>query len=376
MAGIYLHIPFCRQACVYCDFHFSTLHGDKEAMVEALIKEAYMRRKYMGTQEIKSIYFGGGTPSLLEPTQIQAILNALRKDFQWTESAEICLEANPDDLSEEFLEVLAKTEVNRLSIGLQSFKDEDLRLMNRAHSAQESRACLDLARRYGFTNLTVDLIYGIPNQSDEDWLWQLEQLKAYDIPHFSSYALTVEPKTVLAHWLKQGKVEVDESAAARHFKILQDFALAEGYEQYELSNFCRPGHQAVHNSSYWQGSPYLGLGPSAHSYNGRARHWNVANNKLYLKGIYSEGWKPEEELLTLEDRFNEFVMIRMRLKEGILIKELAGWPDYLQSHFWTEAHKLIKAGRLRKSDDRLFIPGGQRFFSDGIASDLFYLKED
>jgi len=376
MAGIYLHIPFCRQACVYCDFHFSTLHADKDAMVQALIKEAALRRDYLGTRELKSIYFGGGTPSLLKPDQIQEILNALKQDFEWTEAAEISIEANPDDLSEDYLRALAHTEVNRLSIGLQSFKEEDLRLMNRAHSAEESRKCLELARQYGFDNLTVDLIYGIPDQTDEDWSWQLEQIKNYGVPHFSSYALTVEPKTVLAHWVRQGKVEVDEVAAARHFKIVQDFAQAEGYEHYELSNFCRAGHQAVHNSSYWQGASYLGLGPSAHSYNGRARHWNVANNKLYLKAIESGDWRPEEEVLTIEDRFNEFVMIRMRLKDGISINELMNWPDHLQNHFWKEANKLIEMGKLQKSEERIFIPGEQRFFSDGLASDLFYLKED
>ena len=374
MAGIYLHIPFCRKACVYCDFHFSTLEKDRAAMPMALVKEAALRKDYLGQKKVDTIYFGGGTPSTLAPEILQGILDGLKEHFEWDATAEITIEANPDDLSEYYLEALAKTEVNRLSIGLQSFKEEDLQLMNRAHNAEQSRNCLALARKHGFHNITVDLIYGLPQQSKADWLWQLEQLLNYEVPHFSAYALTVEPKTVLANWVAKGNVEVDEAMAAQHFEALQDFAVQQGYEQYELSNFALKGHRAKHNYAYWEGKSYLGLGPSAHSYNGKARHWNLANNALYLKGLEEGKHQPEEEGLSEMDSYNEMLMIRLRLAEGLKRSDLQAFSPRLIDHFEKELAKQKSLGRLIEKEGRIFIPAEQRFYSDGIASDLFFIE--
>lgn len=375
MAGLYLHIPFCHQACVYCDFHFSTLERDRKAMPAALVKEAALRSDYLSQRKLQSIYFGGGTPSVLPPSQLQAVLEGLKSHFDWDQGAEITIEANPDDLNEEFFKALNDTEINRLSIGIQSFKEEDLHLMNRAHSARESHACLEWAAKYGYSNLSIDLIYGLPQQSEADWNRQLAFLKQYELGHFSAYALTVEPKTVLEHWVKAGKVHMDEDAASRHFKLLQDFASGENYDHYELSNFAKPGCRAVHNHSYWEGKPYLGLGPSAHSYNGRARHWNIANNALYLKGIESGHMEMEQERLNETDRFNEWLMVSLRLQEGLAVADLEGFEQVYQKHFWKDFQRQEALSNLKREAGRVYIPAEKRFFSDGIASDLFYLND-
>ncbi len=375
MAGIYLHIPFCRQACVYCDFHFSTLSNHRDAMPAALVKEAEIRQVYLGTNKLDTIYFGGGTPSILKPDVLQGILDGLKQFFHWDEKAEITIEANPDDLDEDYLKHLSQTEVNRLSIGIQSFRDPDLKFMNRAHNATEARHSLEWSKKFGFDNLTLDLIYGLPEQSGEDWLWQLEQLSAYEIPHFSAYALTVEDKTVLDQWVKKEKVKVDEVNAAEQFKILQAFASENAYEHYELSNFAKSGFQAKHNSAYWLGRPYLGLGPSAHSYNGRARHWNVSNNALYLKGLEKMELAIEEEVLSEKDRFNEWLMIGLRLGQGLDLKGLKDFSPAFETHFWKEAERLMNTSRLIRAEDHLKIPANQRFYSDGIASEMFYIAE-
>lgn len=375
MAGIYLHIPFCRKACVYCDFHFSTLEKDRKAMPLALLKEAALRKDYLPQRKLDTLYFGGGTPSTLAPEILQGILDGLKSHFEWEDSAEITIEANPDDLTEPFLAALSKTEVNRLSIGLQSFKDEDLILMNRAHNADESRECLERARKYGFSNITVDLIYGLPQQSSADWQWQLQQLLDYDVPHFSAYALTVEPKTVLAKWVEKGKVQLDEGMASAHFEYLQDFAKANGYRHYELSNFARKGHRARHNFAYWEAKPYLGLGPSAHSYNGASRHWNISNNTLYLRSLEEESLPLEEESLSAADRFNEWLMIRLRLEDGLRLSDLKNFPPEFSEHFYKELKPALDKGQLVEKEGRIFIPASKRFFSDGIASDLFYLED-
>lgn len=375
MAGIYIHIPFCRQACIYCDFHFSTLERDRAAMPAAILREAQMRKEYLGGQELQSIYFGGGTPSLLPPDILQEMLDGLGEYFHWNEDAEITIEANPDDLNEDYFKALRDTQINRLSIGIQSFKEADLKMMGRAHNAEEARRCLELADQYGFDNLSLDLIYGLPNQTEADWQWQLDQLAAYAPGHFSAYALTVEEKTVLAHKVKQRELLVDEAAAAQHFRLLQAFAAERGYEHYELSNFARAGQKAQHNSSYWYGAKYLGLGPAAHSYNGGERNWNVANNALYLKSLESGDLAMETETLSENDRFNEWLMTSLRLEAGLATADLARFSDALQSHFQRELAPLLRYGKLQQNGGRVFIPTEMRFFSDGIAADLFHLSE-
>jgi oxygen-independent coproporphyrinogen-3 oxidase len=374
MAGVYVHIPFCRQACAYCDFHFSTLSRDREAMPQAILQELNLRKDYLPSKEINSIYFGGGTPSILQPEIIQTLIDGLKQVYQCSATAEITLEANPDDLTDAYLKGLAQTEVNRLSIGIQSFKDEDLQLMNRAHNAAEARQCLDLARAYGFKDLSIDLIYGIPHQKPEEWQWQLEQLLQFEVPHFSAYALTVEPKTALAKWVDSGKLKVDEEQAAQHFKQLQDFASAHGYAHYELSNFARPDSKAKHNTAYWHGEAYLGLGPAAHSYNGSSRQSNVANNALYLKAIAQGNLPMEEEHLSIEDRYNEWLMTGLRLQEGLSLAQLAQYPTELGDYFNQQSKRLIAKGQLQEQEGRIFIPLEKRFFSDGIAAELFYIS--
>lgn len=372
LAGAYIHIPFCKQACIYCDFHFSTLEKDRGAMTMAIIKEAQLRKDFLPQQALKSIYFGGGTPSVVPIADIEKIIEALDNLYGIDASAEITLEANPDDLNEAYLTELSRSPVNRLSIGIQSFKEADLSFMNRAHSAKEAIGCLESLAKYGFDNYSIDLIYGLPNQSPEDWLWQMEHLKTFDIPHFSAYALTVESKTKLAYLQAKGAVELKDENAAKHFELLQDFAKKEGYEHYELSNFARPGKRAVHNGSYWEGTAYLGLGPSAHSYNGKERSWNVANNALYLKALEQDGLALEKEILEEKDRFNEMLMTRLRLLEGISEREINSFSPVFQRHWLKESRKLLATGKLVQFSEGYRIPSEWRFFSDGIAADLFY----
>ncbi len=376
MAGVYVHIPFCKQACIYCDFHFSTLQGDRALMSKAIVREAEMRKDYLDDTPLRSLYFGGGTPSVLPLGDIVSIIEAIDRIFGLKEDAEICLEANPDDLNEEYLKGLAESRVNRLSIGIQSFKEKDLKFMNRAHSADEAKKCLALLDKYGFTNYTIDLIYGLPNQSNEEWLWQLNKLKEYQVPHFSAYALTVEEKTKLAHLERKGLIKVEEGKAAQHFKMLQEFARAEAYEHYELSNFAKPGYRAVHNGSYWEGKAYLGLGPAAHSFNGKERSWNISNNSLYLKAISKGELPSEQEELSEIDRFNEFVMTKLRLVEGIHKDELLGFSEAFINHWELETAPLLKLGKLKLEEEVYSIPSEWRFFSDGIASEIFRLKDE
>lgn len=372
MSGIYIHIPFCKQACVYCDFHFSTLQTNREQMVEALIAEAKLRRGYLNSSPIQSVYFGGGTPSILGVDRIIWLMEQLSQLFEIEPQAEISLEANPDDLSAGYLAALQKSAINRLSIGIQSFKEEDLRFMNRAHSAEDSLHCLELLPQYGFNNYTIDLIYGLPGQSLADWQGQLSFLKRFSVPHFSAYALTVEEKTVLHHQVEKGEVSLTEDASYEHFIALQKFAAEEGFSHYELSNFCKTGFHSRHNTSYWQSKPYLGLGPSAHSFNGTTRTWNVANNALYLKGIESGKSLAKTESLGKKDLYNELVMTRLRLQEGLNLEELKTLGgDSCYQYCLAEAQSEIAKGRLILAKNQLYIPSEYRFQSDGIAASLF-----
>jgi oxygen-independent coproporphyrinogen-3 oxidase len=372
MSGIYVHIPFCKQACVYCDFHFSTLNNNRDAMVKAIVEEAKLRQEYLDVSKIDTLYFGGGTPSILSVESINWLIEELSKIFDLQSNVEITLEANPDDLSPEYLEELSQSRINRLSIGVQSFKEEDLRFMNRAHSAEESLRSIELLPHFGFDNYTIDLIYGLPNQSLEDWQWQLAFLEKYKVPHFSAYALTVEEKTVLHHQIEKGEVSLKEELALDHFKALQDFAIDSGFNHYELSNFCRPGFKSKHNTAYWESKSYLGLGPSAHSFNGKSRSWNISNNTLYLKGLANDTSFAKTESLNDRDFYNELVMTRLRLESGLgleALKELSG--DLYYEYCLAEAEPEIKKGRLIIEKDHLFIPVQYRFQSDGIAASLF-----
>ncbi len=319
MSGIYLHIPFCKQACHYCDFHFSTSMGLKSRLVEALVREMDLRATYLEPgATINTIYFGGGTPSLLTAAELDTLLNAIQTRFRVAADVEITLEANPDDLTPAKVRELAASPINRLSIGLQSFHEPHLRLMNRAHSAEESGAAVRLAQEAGFENISVDLIYGVPAPDHGIWEQDMAAAFALGVPHLSCYALTIEPDTVFGRQLRKGKfVAPPDEFVARQFELLLAEMTRYGYEQYEISNFCRPGRESRHNSAYWAGVPYLGLGPSAHSFNGRSRLAMLANNPRYIAAVLDEGTVPAtEEVLSLLDQANEYLMTSLRTAAG------------------------------------------------------------
>lgn len=373
MAGIYLHIPFCKQACHYCDFHFSTVLKRQPQMVEALKKELILRKAELN-QKVKTIYFGGGTPSLLSITQLNELLNCIKNHYAVDEKAEITLEANPDDLSREKLEALSKTGINRLSIGVQSFFESDLQLMNRAHNAQEAQQAIVWAKDY-FENLSLDLIYGIPKMSLQRWEENIDRALLLDIPHISSYALTVEPKTALENFIKTGKIPpVDEALAKAHFELLQSKLKAQGFINYEFSNFGKPGFFSQNNMGYWLGKPYLGIGPGAHSYGNGQRSWNLAHNIKYIRALLQNKRPFDYEKLTSKDAYNEFVMTRLRTMWGIPLKEVQQRFGSLFAHYLLEqASAHLAASRLILRDEHLIIGSTAKFLTDGIAADLFWV---
>ncbi len=375
MAGLYLHIPFCKQACTYCNFHFSTSLKQKDALLEALIREISLQQHWLAGSTVETIYFGGGTPSLLSADELMRLFDALSKTFKIDSLKECTLEANPDDLSLPYLRSLRHTPVDRLSIGIQSFREEDLRYMNRAHSAQQSDYAIKAAQDAGFDNLSIDLIYGTPGLSDMAWKENIAKMASLDIPHFSAYALTVEEGTALYHSIaKKGAAPVDAAQSAAQAEILMEEAPRLGYEQYEISNFARPGCYAVHNTSYWQGVPYLGLGPSAHSFDGdRTRQWNVANNALYIQSLLVDGKLPfEREVLTPVQRLNEYVMTSLRTMWGCDLQKVEReWGGEYRDEIVEAAKVYLKDGRLFIREQKLILTNAGKLFADGVAGDLF-----
>lgn len=378
MAGIYLHIPFCKQACHYCDFHFSTSLRQKQPFLESLHAEIDARAKELdASQPLNSIYFGGGTPSQLTAKEITGIIDHIRQHFLLTEKAEITLEANPDDLTEAYLKKLSTTAVNRLSIGIQSFREEDLTWMNRAHNATEAIQCIHLAQQNGFTNLTIDLIYGYPQLSLNDWEKNLQTAFDLNIPHISSYCLTVEPRTSLNYKINSGKFpDLNEALAAEHFELLQQQMTANGYEQYEISNFAKEGQYAQHNSSYWLGKPYLGLGPSAHSFDGQTRSWNVANNRKYINGWKNNERIFESEALSLYDRYNEYMLLGLRTIWGVDLNQLElQFGTAFLEHTKKLAQTPFIAENIHHSTKSIKTTEKGRLFADKIAEEFFWIEE-
>lgn len=373
MSGIYLHIPFCKQACYYCNFHFSTSRQHQEEMVNCILQEMEQQRDYLAGATVETIYFGGGTPSLLSDVQLQMLLERLHALFPIAEGAEITLEANPDDLSADRLKSLKAAGINRLSIGVQSFHEADLRWMNRAHDSQQAINCIKDAKEAGFKNMTIDLIYGGPTLSNEGWEANVKQAIALGITHLSCYALTVEPGTALDHFIAKKKMEpTDPDKAALHFELLMQWLKEAGYEHYEISNFALPGWHSRHNSSYWQGKHYLGLGPSAHSFNGHSRQWNVANNALYIKSIQAGEVPFEVESLTTSMQFNEYIMTTLRTSAGCNLEWVAekfGKDRVL--HLLTHSQPFIVAGKMERAGETLRLTTAGRLFADGIAGELF-----
>ena len=375
MSGIYIHIPFCKQACYYCNFYFSTSLKKKDPLINCLIKEIELRKKELQEDVIETIYFGGGTPSILSLNEIEKILDAVYQNFTVVDNPEITLEANPDDLSENKIIELSKSKVNRLSIGVQSFFEHDLKLMNRAHNVTEAKKCLEIATKY-FSNISVDLIYGIPDCTNEQWTENIQTALSFGVPHISSYALTVEPETALESFIKKGIIKnVDDDKAEEQFVILTKELDKAGFIHYELSNFGKEGFFSKNNSSYWLGKSYLGIGPAAHSFNGEQRSWNVQNNAIYIKKISNNQLPIQRETLSVTDRYNEYVMTGLRTIWGVsLVKINTEFGENYSKYLQMQAQKFIDKDLLYIKDNVLKTTPKGKFLSDGLASDLFMLN--
>ncbi len=373
MAGIYIHIPFCKKACSYCNFHFSTSLQYRQQMTEAIITEISQRKEYLNGAAIESLYWGGGTPSMLLPGQIDAIFNAIHKNFVVAPNAEVTFEANPDDVTPELLNHLKGTPVNRFSMGVQSFFDEDLNWMNRAHSASDAIQSIKRIQDTGFHSISIDLIYGMPTLTAQRWAHNLQQAVDLSLEHISSYCLTVEPRTALYHQVTHNRTKApDEEQAAAQFEMLTHKLRDAGFEQYEISNFARNKKYAVHNTNYWKNQPYMGIGPSAHSFNKISRRWNIASNQHYMKAIEEGGIFWEEENLTLENSVNEYIMTSLRTQWGLDTSWFkAAFGEDVFSTLKAGLDTKIKQGVLAYQNGHYTIPQQSRFLSDGIASDLF-----
>ncbi len=378
MAGLYFHIPFCKQACHYCNFHFSTQLNHKSSVLEAMKKELELRAKDAPFTSLASIYFGGGSPSLVSPETLGSFLEFSKRYFSWESSIEITLEMNPDDVEEAYLKDLLIYGVNRISLGVQSFFDSDLKQMNRAHNAEQVWKALRLIQKY-FTNYSLDLIYGIPGQTLADWKINVFNALEFEPPHISAYALTVEPKTVLAHQVAQKQIELlPEEEVKAQFDFLGTHLESLGYDHYESSNYGKPGFYSVNNTAYWQRKPYLGIGPSAHSYNGTdQRSWNVSNNHTYVKSLQDNRLAQDTEYLSQVDRYNETIMTGLRTQWGVsleVIRESFG-PTF-ETYLEDQAAKHLDLDYLFWDGDCLRVRKKAQFLVDGLAADLFLLNLD
>lgn len=374
MAGIYIHIPFCKQKCSYCDFHFSTNLHNKSNLVKAINKELLLRKNEI-SQPLETIYFGGGTPSILSEIELESIFETIFKNYSTQNLKEVTLEANPDDLNQEKLKFLKSTPINRFSIGVQSFFEEDLQLMNRAHNAQEAERSIKLVQDFGFDNITIDLIYGSSTTTNDMWMKNLQQAINLNVPHISSYALTVEEKTILDHQIKKGITKpVDEDRQNEQFQLLVDTLTSNNFIQYEISNFGKENYFSLHNSNYWKGIHYMGIGPSAHSYNGKSRAWNIANNTKYIQAINQNNLPQEIEVLNEAERFNEMIMIGLRTIYGINVDRInSEFSQPILDLFYQEINQLIKENLIIQQENKIILKPESKFFADGIASRLFYI---
>jgi len=375
MAGIYLHIPFCKKACHYCNFHFSTKTADMQVFVDTLIQEIALQKSYI-KEPIETIYFGGGTPSLLEEAQLKEILAAIDAHFEIADIIECTLEANPDDMHPSKIAAWKKIGINRLSIGIQSFQASALTWMNRAHTVEQSHAAIQMALDAGIDNLSIDLIYGTPSLSDQALMADLDWIAHYQIKHVSCYALTVEEKTALKKQIEKGQIEnIDSEKQARHFEIVCARLKTMGLEHYEISNFAKPGFRSQHNSHYWSGETYLGLGPSAHSFNTISRQWNIANNALYIKSIAQGQLNFEIELLTEANRYNEYMMTSLRRIEGFDLDLIAAkFGNRYYEHSIAIINEMEPRNIFNQNGNQYSLKDEAKFLADGIASDFFILE--
>jgi oxygen-independent coproporphyrinogen III oxidase len=372
VSGIYIHIPFCKKACHYCNFHFSTNQNYKSAFIKAVCKELILRKLEYRNEEIQTIYFGGGTPTVIEVSELNTILKTVYKYYKVSDTPEITLEANPDDLDLENLKALSNTKINRLSIGIQSFHEPDLTAMNRAHNANEAKKCLEIATSY-FDNITIDLMFGMPTMSEEQWRNNLQTAFGLGIKHLSCYALTVEPKTALEHFISKGShPPMDDEVSAKHFEVLLEETSKHGLTHYETCSFGHPEYFSRHNTSYWLGKPYMGVGPSAHSFDGKSRSWNISNNTKYIKSLEANIRPFESEILSLENRFNEYIMTGLRTIWGISLEKIeTDFGVVIKNKLLETSEKFRDSELLFLDENHLKITNTGKFLSDGIASDLF-----
>jgi len=375
MAGIYIHFPFCKQACTYCNFHFSTSLKSQNFIINSMYRELELRDNFFKNELIDSIYFGGGSPSLLSPELAGRFILKIKKMFNVSKSVEITLELNPDDSSKEYLNGLKENKINRLSIGVQSFIEDDLKLMKRAHTSNQAFKTMKEVKSL-FKNFSIDLIYGLPNSNIEKWKFNLNTALSYDPPHISCYALTIEPKTVLKKQIALGEVLlIEESEVEKQFHHTINYLEKKKYDNYEFSNFARSGNYSVNNNGYWKGKPYLGIGPSAHSFDGNnMRSWNINQNNIYIKSIKENKLPITEEYLSLKDKFNEIIMTGLRTSSGVslkIIREKIGkkFANYLKEN----SKNRILSNDLYWDGDHLHVTKKSKFLSDGIASDLFMI---
>lgn len=373
MAGIYIHIPFCKQACHYCDFHFSTSLKYKDELLLALDKEIKLQKDYLAGETIETIYFGGGTPSLLSADEINKLINSITELHTVSADAEITLEANPDDLDKAKLQAYRQTAVNRFSIGIQSFFDEDLQWMNRVHRAAEAEAAVKRAQDAGFENITADLIYGYPLLNNEKWKYNLDKIFELGIPHVSSYSITVEPRTALASFIhKKTQPEMSDTQSAEQFIMLMDAIQSNGFEHYEISNFSKPGRYSRHNSNYWKGVKYLGIGPSAHSFNGETRQWNVRNNAKYIQSTGAGIMPAEIEVLSETNRLNEYIMTSLRTMWGLDLNKLNAIAPASAGELLKAARPFLDKGWIEQKDKTIYLTRSGKLYADHIAAELFF----
>ena len=372
MAGIYIHVPFCKKLCFYCDFYHIVSSDDNTSFIEALLKEASLRKEYLGDESVSTIYFGGGTPSVFSAKDLGIILKRIKKLFKVAEDCEITIELNPDDVNKAYLEGLKKLGINRISLGIQSWRDSDLKLLNRRHTSAQAELALKYALSAGFENVTIDLIYGIPGMSLKDWESNLDFSFSFDIKHLSAYHLTFEPGTVFGKMLEKGDIsEIDEDDSAAQFNLLIEKAESAGFIQYEISNFGKPGYFSVHNSNYWKQVNYLGLGPSAHSFNGYTRQWNARDLKGYIKSINEGKIFFESEELDIKKRFNEYIMTSLRTMWGIDL-------EYIETMFEKEGYDFIvnlsgkyrNYGLMKREKNSLVLTNQGKLISDNIISEF------
>lgn len=376
MAGIYIHIPFCKQACYYCDFHFSTNMESRTELVNALVTEIQLQKDYLQGENIRTIYLGGGTPSLLTPEELTFVLKSIRDEFSVNEDCEVTLEANPDDLSFPKLVSLKELGINRLSIGIQSFDDEVLKYLNRSHNSAAAVQSVQDARKAGFRNISIDLIYAIPSQSDKAWKRNITKALAVEPEHISAYSLTIEKQTVFGRWADKGKLKPSsEESAAVQMETLISMLEESGFLHYEISNFCKPGFVSRHNSSYWKQEKYLGLGPSAHSFNGVSRQYNVSNNHIYIRSIL-EGKIPfESEVLSNADKVNEYIMTGLRTSWGVSISRLKNEFGFDLLADQKEFVSNLLNRKLATIENDIFkLTTSGRLLADKISSDLFLVS--